>query len=354
MDASLSPQDSAAFRRPLMAGLALDTMPLGPLGEQNALAQGENAEHQALLKAPAPASRRRRPLASLAQAEDSPSFYLSLSDLMSLLLVFFVLIFSVSRSSVEASQGQTELPRMVRGAIAQEAPAKAPAPAEVDPLLAVSPEPESLARQMTAAVAGGAGDPGLTAQPARVPREMPSPARDGFTVDRALLSLVAASGQVTPSMLPEKQNTLSQTLGQIAAEVQKTKTSGLEMESGPDKLVLRLPEAITFDLGQAELKKGMLNTLARLAMVLVAKDSCSIVVTGHTDDLPIANQQFASNWELSAARAAAVARALTDKGLNPARITIRGLADQKPRVDNDSPYNRQLNRRVEIELRAKS
>jgi chemotaxis protein MotB len=74
-----------------------------------------------------------------------------------------------------------------------------------------------------------------------------------------------------------------------------------------------------------------------------------IVVTGHTDDLPIRTVQFPSNWELSAARAGSVIRHfLTKGGIEANRFLAVGMADTLPQVPNDSAVNRAKNRRVEI------
>ncbi len=156
---------------------------------------------------------------------------------------------------------------------------------------------------------------------------------------------------ISREALPASQGSLSELLASLRKEVQEKGGDGVELEAGGDRVVLSLPEAITFDLGQAEIKPPMVATLSRLARVLAERPAYRVVVTGHTDDVPIANQRFASNWELSASRAAAVGRALLAQGLDAPRLSIRGLAEQAPRVPNDSPANRAQNRRVEIELR---
>jgi len=76
----------------------------------------------------------------------------------------------------------------------------------------------------------------------------------------------------------------------------------------------------------------------------------AITVSGHTDNVPIANSQYRSNWDLSAARAASVVFQLLDAGIEPARIMVSGHADTQPRAPNDTPENRALNRRVDIAL----
>ena len=75
----------------------------------------------------------------------------------------------------------------------------------------------------------------------------------------------------------------------------------------------------------------------------------NIIVAGHTDNVPISNYEYRSNWELSAARAANVVHYLITKGkVDSGRIQIRAHADTKPLVANNSWENRAKNRRVEI------
>jgi chemotaxis protein MotB len=74
----------------------------------------------------------------------------------------------------------------------------------------------------------------------------------------------------------------------------------------------------------------------------------SVRVEGHTDDVPIHNLRFASNWDLSAARASRVVEFLIARGLNPTRLSATGLAEFHPRVANTSPENRASNRRIDL------
>jgi chemotaxis protein MotB len=75
-----------------------------------------------------------------------------------------------------------------------------------------------------------------------------------------------------------------------------------------------------------------------------------IIVSGHTDDIAIHTPRFPSNWELSAARAASVAKFLVSRGVAPQRLIIQGKSKFHPLVANTSDNNRRTNRRVEISL----
>ena len=116
------------------------------------------------------------------------------------------------------------------------------------------------------------------------------------------------------------------------------------------QLVFVLGERFTFDAGEASVLRDSRPTLERIARVITARNGYRVTVAGHTDDSPIHTPRFPSNWELSAARAVNVARLLMDFGVDPTQISVQGFADNRPLNDNDTPENRQKNRRVEITL----
>ena len=114
--------------------------------------------------------------------------------------------------------------------------------------------------------------------------------------------------------------------------------------------VIVLGERITFNAGEALLLEEAGDALKRVARAIAAHSACRVMVTGHTDDRPINTRAFPSNWELSAARAASVAKALIDNGVSPRQVIIRGQAEYKPLVHNTTTDGRRINRRVEISL----
>ena len=116
-------------------------------------------------------------------------------------------------------------------------------------------------------------------------------------------------------------------------------------------LVIRLlTDDVLFDSGSATLKPEAAPLLAKIAALVNVDASHPISVGGHTDDVPIATGQFPSNWELSAARAAGVARFLTGHGVAATRLEATGVADQRPIATNTTAEGRSRNRRVEIAL----
>jgi chemotaxis protein MotB len=114
--------------------------------------------------------------------------------------------------------------------------------------------------------------------------------------------------------------------------------------------VVRFPDQVSFPSGSGDLKPEFLPVLGKFISILEESHG-QIVISGHTDDLPISTEQYRSNWDLSASRAASVAHYILKFTSIPAdRITVQGYADSRPLVPNDSPENRAKNRRVEITI----
>jgi chemotaxis protein MotB len=105
---------------------------------------------------------------------------------------------------------------------------------------------------------------------------------------------------------------------------------------------------ILFNAGDAALLPESFGVLSRVASVLAQVPEGNILVEGHTDSTPIANVRYASNWELSSARAGAVVRYLVERGVEPHRLAAIGRADNFPLVAGTDPASRALNRRVTI------
>jgi chemotaxis protein MotB len=113
-------------------------------------------------------------------------------------------------------------------------------------------------------------------------------------------------------------------------------------------LVLSLPEQATFPVGTADVTPAARELITRLADKVAALPNL-IRVEGHTDDVPIRTPRFASNWELSTARASAVVALLIGSvGIDPARLSAAGYGQFHPRVPNSSPENRARNRRIDL------
>ncbi len=122
------------------------------------------------------------------------------------------------------------------------------------------------------------------------------------------------------------------------------------VEYDGDQINLQIDGRFLFGSGSAELKDRARFIFANLAQMFREHADYRIAIRGHTDDEPIATAQFPSNWELSAVRATTVLRYFIEQGIDPVRMTATGYADYLPLVENSNANNRARNRRVEFVL----
>jgi chemotaxis protein MotB len=117
----------------------------------------------------------------------------------------------------------------------------------------------------------------------------------------------------------------------------------------PKGISITLSDRFLFDTGRADLKEGSTKTMAKLASLFKQLNTV-ISIEGHTDSQPIVRaSKFKDNWELSGARALSVLRFFLDKeNLDPEHFQYAGYADTRPAADNTTDEGRQKNRRVEI------
>ncbi len=122
----------------------------------------------------------------------------------------------------------------------------------------------------------------------------------------------------------------------------------VSLEMGRDGLVISLREAGFFDSGSATPKAEALPTLREIADRLSATPY-DLRIEGHTDNVPVHNAEFDSNWELSAARATHIARLFLEmNAIPPDRLSAAGYAEFHPVASNDTAEGRAENRRVDL------
>lgn len=193
-----------------------------------------------------------------------------------------------------------------------------------------------------------------------------SPIFDKFSPAPPEPTVVNEVRQTTSDQKPELQTLKSPTeqaieaatqdqLDQSTQDITKVLEEAIEdgrinvaQDEDQRRIVIRIEEKGSFPSGSADLTYDFETLLLDMADVL-AEIPGRLTVEGHTDDIPIRTSRFYSNWDLSAARAAAVANALLAvEEVEPTRLAVKGLADTKPRVSNDTVESRAKNRRVEI------
>jgi len=130
-------------------------------------------------------------------------------------------------------------------------------------------------------------------------------------------------------------------------------SESVTLELVGNQINLSIDGRFLFSSGKANLKDGAKVILSNLMQIFRENPDYSIAIRGHTDDLSIDTAQFPSNWELSAIRATTVLRYFIQQGLDPERMSATGYADFIPLVPNDTAENRAKNRRVEFVLEKK-
>ncbi|UYO93230.1 OmpA family protein [Pollutimonas sp. M17] len=135
----------------------------------------------------------------------------------------------------------------------------------------------------------------------------------------------------------------------LAAPVLPELGDDIEIIRNKESISFRINSEILYSSAKADLSLEGLAVMRRL--VPVFKDSAyAITVEGHTDSVPVRGGRYASNWELSGARAGSVVRYLEANGIDSSRLRAIGYADTRPLAGNDSEQGRAANRRVELIL----
>lgn len=222
------------------------------------------------------------------KAESSGGWIVTFSDLMSLLLTFFILLYSMSSVSeikfMEASQS------------------------------------------LQMALNGKGGGTTILTDATSIVKEPPA----------------SPTEEVTN---PEIKELYEKVTGYVE---ENDMTSKVTVEMDKDGVYVDIQESVLFSSGSADVSDPGQTTLHKLAE-LVNSLKNNLVVEGYTDNIPIKNSTFSNNWELSTGRAISVLRYLSEEeGVDPRRLSAKGYGEYTPSVPNDTDQNRAVNRRVNI------
>ena len=155
--------------------------------------------------------------------------------------------------------------------------------------------------------------------------------------------------------LEKKVGELEEYRSEFFGELKKIIGKEKEINIVGDRFVLQ--SEVFFKSGSAEIGKGGIKKVIEITKILKSITSkipeninWLIQVEGHTDNLPIANETFPSNWELSTSRAIAVAKIMMKNGIASDKINVAGYGEFRPLVANINNFNREKNRRIELKL----
>lgn len=147
----------------------------------------------------------------------------------------------------------------------------------------------------------------------------------------------------------EKEQKEAKTREEIISEA--SNIDHVEAEEVGENVILTIRERILFDTLRAKIKESAMPVLDEIAKFLLAYPDRIVIVAGHTDKMPTSTERFPSNWDLSAKRAVNTVKYISylDE-LDESRLVAAGFGEHHPVAPNDTPKNRQLNRRVEFIL----
>ncbi len=243
--------------------------------------------------------------------EGAPLWMATFGDMMSLLLCFFVLMFSMSEIKMERFLLAAQSVNMAMGSTSPD-PVENPMGLMKDP-----PDPDLMLE-----------NPGMN--------------------EGATMSPIEADGQ--DETWDDKMSKAY--LEMIAKRLEEfVEAQGLESDVEVERtatgVYLRMKATALFPSGEAGPRIEGIEILTQLAEVTGSLD-VPVIISGHADDRPISTPAFASNWELSAARAAGVARILIEAGQPPLLTRVESYGEFKPVADNETADGRARNRRVEL------
>ncbi|WP_286239545.1 OmpA/MotB family protein [Neptuniibacter halophilus] len=253
----------------------------------------------------------------LLEEEESAGWVYTFADLMTLLLVFFVLLFSLS--SVETERFEKAIRSLnqaltgVEGAnsiieLPHEAPVKTENPEEIEEVLPATEIAEEQAEK---------------------PNENEAESQN-VAIDSEWTRLTDDINQQF----------------QVAVA-----TDAVEIGTPKDgKLVINVKGDVLFPSGSAEFNPEMMTMIDTMVLMLRKNPDLKLRINGHTDNIPIETPRFPSNWDLSAIRATNVLRYMARGGVEIDRMSATGYGESKPLESNDTVVGRAKNRRLEFVL----
>jgi len=227
---------------------------------------------------------------------DLDGWITSYGDVMSLLLVFFIVMFAMANTDVQKFSAVAEALRSAFSGIGA--------------------QPVS---GLISADGGGVSSAGLASAPIML-NTLPARQRDFVRVSTEMATLADKLG------------------------IQ----SDIDVNMSMEGMVISLSDELAFEPGSADLRPEATKVLDTVAKVLSETES-KLRVEGNTDDIPTNSPLYPSNWELSVARAVSIVRYLAEEGdIDPTRLSAAGNAEFNPLMPNDSRANRAKNRRADI------
>ncbi len=232
--------------------------------------------------------------------EGAPSWMVTFADLVTLLLVFFVLLYSIS--SVEKEKFKSVL-SSIQIALNQSTPAAS----------------QIIIQQVVS------------------------------DTDSKIIPVIPKPGM--EQQQKEQTSDKDKLVNDIETMIQEQRLGEfVYVYTEGERIIIRIKGTILFPSGDVELFTETLPIFEDIRALFEKYSDYKIAIKGYTDNSPITTARFPSNWELSAVRATTVLRFFIDEGIDPARMSATGYADLFPIADNNTEQGRAQNRRVEFVL----
>lgn len=282
-----------------------------------------------------------------------PAYMGTFADLMALLMCFFVLLLAFSEMDVLkfkqiagsmkfafGVQNKIEVEDIPKGTsvIAMEFRPGRPDPTPIETLQQQTIE---ITQQMIEFQAGEEDSAGGR-------QEQEEDLTGGQSVSNAEEVM---DGESASAEAEAQQQETNEMVKKLAEQLEKQIVDGaIELESLGQQIIIRIRENGSFPSGSSFLQPRFKPIIQRIGTLLNEVPG-EITVTGHTDDIQVADELHSNNWDLSAQRAVSVATEMIKAdGFDRTRLVVVGHADTKPLVPNDTDLNRRRNRRVEISI----
>ncbi|TGE32585.1 flagellar motor protein MotB [Desulfosporosinus sp. Sb-LF] len=256
-----------------------------------------------------------------AEKENGERWLLTYSDLITLLMIFFVVLYSMSKVDAQKFQAVAE---SLNKALGGGTPSK----------MEISSSPAGPSLFQTGTPSAKATVPGKGTDPNNTTYTDPASSPNNKNV-----------GQGNADAESTSINSIKVKLDKFAADngIQTTLVTSIE-ERG---LVVSIQETLLFESGSADITTRAREILEKISTVL-AQAPNQIKVEGHTDNLPIHTAQFPSNWVLSVVRSTNVVQILQHDGIIPDRLSATGYGEYRPIATNDTDAGRGKNRRIDL------
>ncbi|PCI27926.1 MAG: hypothetical protein COB67_07475 [SAR324 cluster bacterium] len=159
---------------------------------------------------------------------------------------------------------------------------------------------------------------------------------------------VAASFKGGPPASPFQFSGLPTFMESIESSLKKSEIAEVTDITVDDRgITVSFSDSVMFRRGSGKPTTAGEEIIEQFSKILHAIPN-RVIIEGHTDDIPVSSAQYPSNWELSGARSASIARLLEQFGIRRHRMEIAGYASTRPKVANDTDELRGLNRRIDI------